>query len=166
MKEQELLQMISNLLDEKLKPIQEGMHRLEERMAGLEQQMNRLEERIGGLERRMDRLEQKVENLEQRVGSLETKTKDLIKRMDAMEKSYVILAGKIDKVEQRMMDIEFIIETRLAQEIHVIAEGYSFVNNKLIYLIETMQKYRDIPITVHFLYYEFQQMKRQQTMAQ
>lgn len=97
--------------------------------------------------------------------SLETKTEELIKRMDALERSHIILAGKIDKAEQRIMDIEFIIETRLAQDIHAVAEGHSFVNSKLAYLIETMQKYRDIPMAVHYLYYEFQQMKRQKTTA-
>ena len=120
----------------------------------------------------MESLKQKVENLETRMGdlerktgSLETKTEELIKRMDALERSHIILAGKIDKAEQRIMDIEFIIETRLAQDIHAVAEGHSFVNSKLAYLIETMQKYRDIPMAVHYLYYEFQQMKRQKTTA-
>ena len=47
MKEEELLQMISNLLDEKLKPIQEGIQRLEERMDRLEERMDHLEEQIG-----------------------------------------------------------------------------------------------------------------------
>ena len=68
---------------------------------------------------------------------LRRKTEELIKRMDALEVISFWLERLIEA--ERIMDIEFIIETRLAQDIHAVAEGHSFVNSKLAYLIETIQ---------------------------
>jgi chromosome segregation ATPase len=72
------LNQISNLLDQKLRPIEVRLDRLEARMDKLEARMDKLESRMDQLESRMDKLESRMDKLETWMDSLEA-------RMDALE---------------------------------------------------------------------------------
>lgn len=79
------MQMLSNLLDEKLDPIHKRLDQLESRMEKLET--------------RMDQLETRMEKLETRMDQLET-------RMDQLEASQTTILSQVAKNTEKLLDIE------------------------------------------------------------
>lgn len=132
MEEKQLLNAISDLMDEKLQPVKVDIRELKEDAGVLKQDVSGLKKDVGGLKEDVEKLSEKQ----------------------------VIMEGKMDVMAQNVNNIEFILENKVYHEIHLVAESHFFLKRKLDYIETTLKRHSDIPMKVSYLYYEVQQIKR------
>lgn len=133
MEEKQLLNAISDLMDEKIQPVKEDIRELKEDVSGLKRDVSGLKRDVSGLKRDVSEL----------------------------KKNQIIMEGKMDRMEQKVNNIEFTIENKIYHEIHLVVESHFFLKRNLDYIETTLEKYSEIPIKVNYLYYEIQRIKRQ-----
>lgn len=139
MEEKQLLNAISDLMDEKLQPVKVDIRELKEDAGVLKQDVSGLKEDVGVLKQDVSGLKEDVEKLSEKQ---------------------VIMEGKMDVMAQNVNNIEFILENKVYHEIHLVAESHFFLKRKLDYIETTLKRHSDIPMKVSYLYYEVQQIKR------
>ncbi len=117
---------ISNLLDVKLKPI-------DNRLTSLEVKVDNLESKVDKMDRRLTNLEIKVDTIDQRLTNLEVKVDNL--------------ESKVDKIDRRLTNLEVHIENVTDKNIALLAENYvpaARQFEKASYKIEALQADNDI----------------------
>lgn len=123
---------IGQLIDEKLKPVEERLDRLEASVERLEARMDSLEIRMDRIEERMDRLEARVDSLEERVGELEKEVTALKQKMGDLETQVVGIKVYLDtRIEPRLKNLESTyLDTykRYCREIDRMPQAYSDVD--------------------------------------
>ena len=112
--DRELLQAISQIMDEKLVASENRiLHRMDEKLAATEEK----------LIQRMDvQKEELIQRMDEKLAATEEK---LIQRMDAQKEE---LRAEISSTESRIMTY---IENRVESKIRVLADGYQALSEKL-----------------------------------
>ena len=109
MTNEEMIVVLSSLLDEKLKPIELHLKEHDKRFDKLEERMDRLEERMDRLEERMDKLDERMERLELRMERLEERMDKLEERVDILEENMNSMGRELRRValmqEQRVLPL-------------------------------------------------------------
>ncbi len=143
---------IGQLIDEKLKPVEERLDRLEARMDRIEERMDRLEASVERLEARVERLEASVERLEARMDSLETRVDRLEARMDSLEervgeleKEVTALKQKVGDLETQVVGIKVYLDTRMEPRMKNLESTYLDTYKRYCKEIDRMpQAYSDV----------------------
>ena len=113
MNNNELLQAISELLDQKLE------EKLETKLdQKLDQKLAPINERLENIETRVENIETRVENIEARVENIETRVENIEARVDAMEKI------QNEEILPRIKQLEVDNETDIIPKFNEITSCY------------------------------------------
>ena len=127
MSDNELLLAISDMMDTKLKPVNDRLEKIELT------QDNDILPRLGKLEQSQERMEQSYERMEQSVGKLEQSYERMEQSYERLEQSYERLEQSYERLELAQKKMELTLENNILPRLQTIEECY----------LSTYDRYRD-----------------------
>lgn len=115
----ELLIAISDMMDTKLRPVNEQLERMEQKLGTVEEKLGAVEQRLDVVEEKLDAVEQRLDVVEEKLGAVE-------QRLDVVDQS-------LEGMEQRLKKIEFAQENIILPRLQNIEACYT----------STYERYRD-----------------------
>ena len=131
----ELIISMLNAMDERFDRFEAKVDKLDARLDAVEQRLDAVEQRLDAVEQRLDAVERRLDAVEQRLDALEHRIDELENRVDQLE----------NDVRTNMRDIIYIrslLETEIARNIKVIAEGHEMQTEKTNNYINAVENIR------------------------
>lgn len=133
MPDNELLHAISDMLDTKLKPVNDRLDKIEAtqencilpRLEKLEQSVGKLEQSQLKTEQKVEKLEESVEKLEQSVKKLEQSQRKTEQKVGKLEQSVERLDKSVENLEQSVKKIELTLENNVLPRLQTIESCYT-----------------------------------------
>lgn len=109
--------MLSNLLDEKLKPIDFRFDQMEQRFDRMDQRLIYMDKRLDKVENRLDDVDKRFEQIDKRFEGIDRQLAEVDRRLTRVE-------GSIDQMGRRIERVELVLENDVVPRLHNIESCY------------------------------------------
>lgn len=109
--------MLSNLLDEKLKPIDFRFDQMEQRFDRMDQRLIYMDKRLDKVEKRLDDVDKRFEQIDKRFEGIDRQLAEVDRRLTRVE-------GSIDQMGRRIERVELVLENDVVPRLHNIESCY------------------------------------------
>ena len=109
--------MLSNLLDEKLKPIDFRFDQMEQRFDRMDQRLIYMDKRLDKVEKRLDDVDKRFEQIDKRFEGIDRQLAEVDRRLTRVE-------GSIDQMGRRIERVELVLENDGVPRLHNIESCY------------------------------------------
>lgn len=109
--------MLSNLLDEKLKPI-------DFRFDQMEQRFDRMDQRLIYMDRRLDKVEKRLDDVDKRFEQIDKRFEGIDRQLAEVDRRLTRVEGSIDQMGRRIERVELVLENDVVPRLHNIESCY------------------------------------------
>lgn len=83
MQDEQLLQALSNMIDQKLEPVNSRLDRMDSRLDSMDDRLDRMDSRLDGMDSRLDGMDRRLDGMDSRMDKLESQVSAI--RADQLE---------------------------------------------------------------------------------
>ena len=142
MTDNEMLLAMSDILDEKLKPIDGKLERVENRLTKVEDRLTVVEDKLEVVDERLTKVEDKLEVVDERLTKVEDKLDEVDERITQVEGRLTIVEGNQAAISSTLKKIGLTQENDVLPRLQNIESCYTYTYKRYqagIDQVETMQ---------------------------
>lgn len=124
MTEQELLQAIGQMMEEKLAPVNGRLDGIDKRLDGIDERLNGIDERLDGIDERLDGIDERLDGIDERLIRVEASLDHEIRpAIQLLAEGHALILERLDdkidakteKLEWRVDAIEEVLKQHLRE---------------------------------------------------
>ena len=110
MTEQELLQAIGQMMEEKLAPVNGRLDGIDKRLDGIDERLDGIDERLDGIDKRLDGIDERFDGIDERLDGIDE---------------------RLDGIDERLIRVEASLDHEIRPAIQLLAEGHALILERL-----------------------------------
>lgn len=116
--------MLSNLLDEKLKPIDFRFDQMEQRFDRMDQRLIYMDKRLDKVEKRLDQVDKRLDDVGKRFEQIDKRFEGIDRQLAEVDRRLTRVEGSIDQMGRRIERVELVLENDVVPRLHNIESCY------------------------------------------
>lgn len=124
MVDNETLLAISDLLDNKLKPIYEMQRQNNERFDQIDEKFDRIDERFDRIDKKFEQIDARFERIDERFDQIDARFEQIDKRFEQVDKRLNKIDVQIVGIDGRLKNVELLIENDISPRLQNIEKCY------------------------------------------